>query len=171
MKQIIKFIQEKLKINSNSKIITTLKGIELLNVNINDLETLKDILSNYFKDLNYDFDISKTSNIRLKWKKPNSQDGVIVGDHFVINFKNKYGDVTKKLQFGIFHHENILMQLKICDAYKKWHECKIHGNLNINTFKIGDNFSKFILKIKELTDNKSVIGADLNVMDLFKLDK
>ena len=170
MKQIISFINEKLKISSKSKILTDKSLIEILNVNINNLEKLKDILYDYFNKLNYDFDISKISNTRLRWKKPNSKDGIIVSDHFVMSFKNKYGDVTKKLQFGIFH-ENILMQLKICDAYKKWNECKIHGNLNINTFKIGDNFSKFILKIKELTDNKSIIGADLNVMDLFKLDK
>lgn len=162
MKEIINFINEKLKINSKSKINNS-RGI--LDEKIEYLKDLIPICQTYFEQF-YKIEISKISSSEQKWKYYNTNNGIIVKNHFEIKFY--FGNkCNKKLRFANYG-EYILMQILILNHKGKWETCRIHGGSKINEFKRGDNFLDFILRIKKHTDENNIIGRDNNLMQLFK---
>ena len=164
MKKISNFIQEKLKINSKSNIIES-RGI--LDEKIESLKDLIPICKDYFEQF-HKIEISKIYSSEQGWKMPNSKSSIIVKDHFEIKFLNITNRCIKKLRFGNWGKNNILMQVLVLSSTgKSFEPCRIHGGSVIDEFKRGDNFLDFILNIKKQTElNKT--AKDINLMQLFK---
>lgn len=162
MNNISNYILEKLKISSNTKINNS-RGI--LDEKIEYLKDLIPICQKYFEQF-YKIEFSKISSSEQKWKYYNTNNGIIVKDHFEIKFY--FGNkCNKKLRFGNYG-EYILMQVLVLNYKGKWESCRIHGASKINEFKKGDNFLDFILRIKKHTEENDIIGRDNNLMSLFK---
>lgn len=165
VKNINTYISEKLQISSKGN---SNDPTEILNKNINSLESLKDILFEYFTKLQYDFKVTDISNLSTRWKFQDSKNGIIVDDHFTLKFYKNSKCLTK-LQLSIFHN-NILMQIKKLDYKGVWENYKIHGMSRVNTFKIGDNLYDFLYQIKKHTDEYDIFDRDEHIVDLFKLN-
>lgn len=161
MKSIIDIINEKLKINSSSK-ISEQYNINVLNKNIDTLEELKNVLETYFG-----IKATPIKNKEISWKFELSTSGILVNNYFEFKFKDETKNkVTKRLRCGIFHNCFVIQELHL---YKKWEQHRIHGMSPYEKFEIGNNLKDFIMHIKKLTDENHGIVKDQNLMDLFQL--
>lgn len=165
MKTLSQYINEKLKI-SNSAETTEKKGynIDYLNVDIKDLNQLRDVLHKYF-----DIEPTKILNSEVSWKFfSGSRDGIIVRDRFLIKFMGRDGSTcTSELRVGKAS-KGFIMQVRVRNYKGKMEECDLAGYYNTTKFNVGDNLLAWLNNIKDLTENKKP-GRNINLMLTFDL--
>lgn len=149
MKSLFNIIQEKLKVNSKSKINNS-DILDILNTNINDLQQLNDVIKIYVE----------------KSKCNAFVDGIVKGsinnwqtlDGFRLDVKeeflvyiyddNKDAEISK-FRFGIIEsggpHFVIKLQSKR-DNDNKWKQYEIQGAYDKNKLNEGDNLLDFLIK-------------------------
>ena len=167
MKTITEYIVEKLKVSSDSTSLEdNFKGYDnkILDVEINSIEELSEVLGKFF-------DIKPTNIIKSesRWKlDSSSRDGLIVKDKFYIDFMAKDGKTYYSRLRTAKYGDKFIMQLLSRNYKGKMEECALAGYSKSTEFKIGDNLYQWLLKIKSLTENKSV-GRNINLMVRFGL--
>lgn len=167
MKTLSEYINEKLKI-SNSVETTENKGynIDYLDVDIKDLNQLRDVLHKYFE-----IEPTKILKNEVSWKIfSGSRDGIIVRDRFLIKFMGKDGSTCVRELRVAKRNDGFLMQVRVRNYNGKMEECDLAGYSNANKFNVGDNLLEWLNNIKDLTENTK-LGRNINLMFTFDLMK
>ena len=166
MKQ-LKEIIEGLKVNSKSKVHQNalIMDDDILNVNIESLDELRDVMEKYFEK-KYVIAVTKIDQANTKWKTQHGGDYIVVDAHFSIRFfKNSI--IVYNLQFAEHKDGYLLMQIIIKDYTGKMRPCRIHGGSTYNEFRPGDNLLEFIQTIVKHTKDNHPIDKDENITKLF----
>lgn len=164
MKTLSQFINEKLKI-SNSVETTESKGynIDYLNVDIKDINQLRNVLHKYF-----DIEPTKILSREVSWKYfSGSHYSVTVHDRFSIKFMGRDGSTCVRELRVAKLHKGFAMQVRVRNYKGNMEECDLAGS-NSTEFKVGDNLLAWLNNIKDLTENKKV-GKNINLMLTFDL--
>ena len=163
MKNLKDIILEKFKIDKNTNVKDRRN---ILDVEINSLEELRDIMKEYFES-KYIITVTSINSEPTKWKTQYGNDKIKVNSHFSISFF-KNTKVQDKLQFAEHTDGYLLMQMIVKDYTGKMRPCRIHGGSTYNTFKPGDNLYDFIKTIVNHTNQNHPIDKDPNIIKLFK---
>lgn len=164
MKTLSQYINEKLKI-SNSVETTEKEGynIDYLNVDIKDINQLRDVLHKYF-----DIEPTKIISREGSWKYfKGSHYSVSVSNRFSIKFMGRDGSTCVKELRVAKVPKGFVMQVRVRNYKGIMEECDLAGT-NSTELKVGDNLLTWINNIKDLTENKKA-GRNINLMLTFDL--
>lgn len=174
MKSLIELINERLKLTKDSKIETAkLNQLgydeSILDVNIKDLNHLKEILKEYFKPyVQKDGYMLHIPKFCYKHRLAYNGFGYDCSDIFVINFCKISKGPIRKLYVGQTKYGNgeIIMQIHKKNMMTKhsFVECKLVGKYD--KLNIGDNLLHWLDIVKEHTINNEV-GNEINLMETF----
>lgn len=146
-----------------------LKGYneDILKVNINSLEELRNVLCEYFGKDPKQSPIGKTETTWPLYDDHfgRCKDGIYAYNKFYIRWYGQDGTTLVKDLRVATHGEHFIMQFRVKD-YKGRMKCATVLGYYVYKFLKGNNLYDWLMKVKEATENKKP-GKEINTMILF----